>query len=135
MVPHNALTVEEIINGSPNPALPKIENEHTCEDIKIATRLLNATESSVSSMSGGGSHGHLVIIVNTVEYAFITTMPWAETHNPGPIPVIAHDTDPVDAAQLVRIYDEFRRIHTNRVNVDQALKRILLEAYDKMYTS
>jgi hypothetical protein len=41
----------------------------------------------------------------------------------------------VDAAQLTRLHDEFRRIHTNRVNVDQAIKCIILEAYDNMYTS
>jgi hypothetical protein len=32
------------------------------------------------------------------------------------------------------MHDEFRRIYTNRINVDQALKRIILEAYDNMYT-
>jgi hypothetical protein len=64
-----------------------------------------------------------------VEYAAITTAPWIEPHNPGHIPIIAHGNEPVDAAQLARIHDEFRRIHTNRVNVDQAPNRIILEAY------
>jgi hypothetical protein len=41
----------------------------------------------------------------------------------------------VDAAQISRMYDEFRRIYTNRINVDKVLKRIILEAYDNMYTS
>jgi hypothetical protein len=30
---------------------------------------------------------------------------------------------------------ECRRIYTNRINVDQALKKLILEAYDNMYTS
>jgi hypothetical protein len=33
------------------------------------------------------------------------------------------------------LHDELRCIYTNRVNVDQALKRIILEAFDNMYTS
>jgi hypothetical protein len=33
------------------------------------------------------------------------------------------------------MHDEFRRIYTNRINVDQVLKRIMLETYDKMHTS
>jgi hypothetical protein len=33
------------------------------------------------------------------------------------------------------MHDEFRRIYTNMINVDQALKSIMLEAYANMYTS
>jgi hypothetical protein len=33
------------------------------------------------------------------------------------------------------MHDEFHRIYTNRINVEQSLKRIILEAYDNMYTS
>jgi hypothetical protein len=35
----------------------------------------------------------------------------------------------------VRLLDEFRRVYTTRANVDQALKRIILEAYRNIYTS
>jgi hypothetical protein len=51
------------------------------------------------------------------------------------IPIIAHDTDPMDAAQLARLHDEFKHIYPNHVNVEKTLKRIILEAYDNMYTS
>jgi hypothetical protein len=33
------------------------------------------------------------------------------------------------------MHAECRRIYTNRINVDQALKKLILEAYDNMYTS
>jgi hypothetical protein len=33
MAPSNALAMEEIINGFPNPVLPKIYHEPTFEDI------------------------------------------------------------------------------------------------------
>jgi hypothetical protein len=59
MAPSNALTGEEIINGFPNPVLPKIDNDPTLEDIQVKTRLLNANAISVPSMAGGGAHGHL----------------------------------------------------------------------------
>jgi hypothetical protein len=41
----------------------------------------------------------------------------------------------VDAAQITRMHDEIRRIYTNIINVDQELKRIILESYNSMYTS
>jgi hypothetical protein len=77
MAPSNALTVEEIINGFPNPILPKIDNEPTFEDIQITTRnrLLNDNAISIPSMACGGSHGHLGIIMTQVEYAAISTPP------------------------------------------------------------
>jgi hypothetical protein len=59
MAPSNALTVEEIINGFPNPILPKIDNEPTFEDMQITTRLLKANTISILSMAGGGNDVHL----------------------------------------------------------------------------
>jgi hypothetical protein len=135
MAPSIALTVEEIINGFPNPVLHKIDNEPTFEDIQVTTRLLNANAISVPSMAGGGTHDHLGIIMTQVEYSAISDYSWVEPYNPNVIPIIPPGTSAVDEAQIARMNDECRRIYTNIVNVDQALKPIILEAYDKMYTS
>jgi hypothetical protein len=97
--------------------------------------MLNANAISVSSMAGGGIHGHLGIIMTQVEYAAISASPWVEPYNHNVIPSIAPDTNSVDAAQLARMHDEFHHIYNNRINVDQAPKRIILEAYNNMYTS
>jgi hypothetical protein len=122
MAPSNALTVEEIINGFPKPVLPKIENKPFSEDIQIKTRLLNANAISIPSMACCGAHGHLGIIMSQVEYAAVSAPPWVEAFNPNDIPIIPPGTTAVDAAQLVRMHSECRRIYTNRINVDQALK-------------
>jgi hypothetical protein len=134
MAPSNALTVEDIINGFPNHVLPNIDNEPTSKDIQVTNRLLNANSMSVPSMAGGGACGHLKITITQVAYAAISDTPWVEPFNPGAIPVIASGTNAVDAAQISRMHDEFHRIYTNRIIVDQALKRIMLEAYSTMYT-
>jgi hypothetical protein len=117
MTPSNALAVEEIINGLPNPVLPKIDHEPACEDIQVTTRLLNANAISVPSMVGGGAHGHLGIIMIQVEYAVISSTPWVEPFNTGAIPIIKTGTNAVDAAQIARMHDEFHRIYTNMTNV------------------
>jgi hypothetical protein len=135
MAPNNTLTVEEIINGFTNPVPPKIENEHTFEDIQITTLLLNANAISIPSMAGGGAHGHLGIIMSQVEYAAVTVSPWVEPFNPNAIPIIPPDTNAVDEAQLARMHADFCHIYTNLINVDQALKKLILEAYDNIYTS
>jgi hypothetical protein len=135
MAPNNALTVEEIINGFPNPVLPKIDNEPIFEDIQVTTHLLNANAISIPSMEGGGAHGHLGIIMTQVEYAAISASPWVEPFNPNAIPIIPPGTNTVDAAQLASMHADCRRIYTNRINVDQTLKKLILEAYNNMYTS
>jgi hypothetical protein len=98
MAPSNALTVEEIINIFPNHVLPKINNEPNFEDIQITTRLLNANEVSISSMSGGGANGNLGIIMSQVEYAAVFASPWVELFNHNTIPIIPPGTNTVDAA-------------------------------------
>jgi hypothetical protein len=135
MAPSNAQTVEEIINGFPNPILPKIDHEPTFEDIQVATPLLNADSISIPSMVGGGAHGHHGIIMTQVEYATISTSPWVEPYNPNGVPIIPPGTTAVDATQIARMHAECRRIYMNRINVDRALKKLILEAYDNMYTS
>jgi hypothetical protein len=135
MAPSNALTVEAIINGCINPFFPNIDAEPTFEDIKVTTRLLNANAISIPSMAGGGAHGHLGIIITQVEYAAISASPWVEPFNPNAIPIIPPGTNAVDAAQLARMHTECCCIYTNRINVDQALKKLILEAYANMYTS
>jgi hypothetical protein len=135
MAPRNALTVDEIINGFPNPVLPKIDHKPTFEDIQVTTRLLNANAIAVPSMVGGGAHRHLGVIMTQVEYATISATPSVEPFNPGAIPTNPEGTNTVDTSQIARMHDEFHRIYTSMINVDQALKRIMLEAYDNMYTS
>jgi hypothetical protein len=100
MAPISALRVEEIINGFTNPILPKIDNEPTFEDIHITTRLLNDNAISIPSMTGGGAHGHLGIIMTQVEYAQISTAPWVDPYNPNAIPIIPPGTTAVDTAQI-----------------------------------
>jgi hypothetical protein len=73
--------------------------------------------------------------VTQVEYAAVSAAHWVEPFNHGAIPIIPSGTNAVDASHIARMCDEFHRIYTNRINVDQALKHIMLEAYDNMYTS
>jgi hypothetical protein len=73
--------------------------------------------------------------VTQVEYAAISASPWVEPFNPNAIQIIPPGTNTVYADQLARMHAEYRRIYTNIINVDQALKRLILEAYDNMYTS
>jgi hypothetical protein len=72
-------------------------------------------------MVGRGAHAPLGIIITQVEYDAISAMHWVEPFNPGAIPNTPPGTKTVDAAQITRMRDEFRRIYTHIINVEQAL--------------
>jgi hypothetical protein len=105
-----------------------MDHEPNFEDIQVTTRLLNANAISIPSMAGDGDHGHLGIIMAQVEYATISSSRWVEPFNPNAVPIIPPGTNAVDAAQLARMHAECHRIYTNRIYVDQALKKLILEA-------
>jgi hypothetical protein len=73
-------------------------------------------------MTAGGAHGHLGIIMTHIEYTAISTYPLVEPYNTNAILIIPTGTTAVDATQIARILAECRRIYTNRINIDQALK-------------
>jgi hypothetical protein len=96
---------------------------------------MNANKISIPSMAGGGIHCHLGIIMTQVEYAAISASPWVEPFNPNAIPIIPPGTNAMDTAPLAGMHAECHRIYTNGINVDQALNKLILEAYGNMYTS
>jgi hypothetical protein len=69
------------------------------------------------------------------KYVTVSASPWVEPFNTNAIPIIPPGTNAVYASQLARMHDECRRIYTNRIDVYQALNKLVLEAYDNRYTS
>jgi hypothetical protein len=78
-----ASTPDELIAGFPHSSLPKVTGEPTFEDLKVIRRLLNTNAMSVSSYVGGGSHGHLGIIMTNEEYFSISANVFPLPDNPG----------------------------------------------------
>jgi hypothetical protein len=78
-----ASTLYELIAGLPHSSLPKVTGEPTFEDLKLIRRLLNINAMSVASYVGGGSHGHLGIIMTNEEYFSIAAHVFPVPNNPG----------------------------------------------------
>jgi hypothetical protein len=83
-----ASTPDELIAGFPHSSLPKVTGEPTFEDLKLIRRLLNTNAMSVSSYVGGGSHGHLGIIMTNEEYFSIAANVFPIPDNPGALPEV-----------------------------------------------
>jgi hypothetical protein len=130
-----ASTPDELIAGFPHFSLPKVTGEPTFEDLKIIRRLLNTKAMSVASYEGGGRHGHLGIIMTNEEYFAIAVNLFPVPVSPGPsAPVVAGMTAAV-IAETTRLYREATQVYRTSNNVDQAIKKLLIEAFDDAYLS
>jgi hypothetical protein len=62
-----ALTVDEMVSGFWNTVFPLVTVEPTFEDITNTQKVLNANSITIPSLSGGGRHGHLGLIMTVKE--------------------------------------------------------------------
>jgi hypothetical protein len=77
-----ALTVDEMIRGFPNPVLPLVISEPTFEDIITTQKFINANCISIPSLTGGGRHGQLCLIMTMQEYVAISAVPFGLSVDP-----------------------------------------------------
>jgi hypothetical protein len=128
-----ASTPDELIAGFPHTSLPKVTGEPTFEHLKVIRRLLNKNAMSVSSYVGGGRHGYLGIIMTNEEYLAIAADVFPLTDNPGASPEFVAGMTAAVIAELTRLHREATQVYRTYHNVDQAIKKLIIEAFDDAY--
>jgi hypothetical protein len=121
------------IAGFPHSTLPKVTGEPTFEDLKIIHRLLNSNAMSVSSYEGGGRHGHLGLIMTNAEYFAVATDVLLPPENPGPAATIVAGIMGIQIAEMGRLHTAATRVYRTYHNVDQAFKKIIIDAFEDQY--
>jgi hypothetical protein len=128
-----ASTTDELIAGFPHSSLPKVTGEPTFEDLKVIRRLLNTNATIVASYKGGGSHGHLGIIMTSEEYFAIAVDVFPVPNNPGPSAVVVVGMTAAVIAETTRLHREATQVYRTCHNVDQAIKKLIIESFDDAY--
>jgi hypothetical protein len=128
-----ASTPDELIAGFPHSSLPKVTGEPTFEDLKVIRRLLNTNAMSVSSYVGRGRHGHLGIIMTNEEYFAIAADVFPLPDNTGASPEVVAGMTAEVIAELTRLHLEATQVYRTYHNVDQAIKKLIIEAFDDAY--
>jgi hypothetical protein len=128
-----ASTPDELIAGFPHSSLPKVTGAPTFEDLKVIWRLLNTNAMSVASYKGGGRHGHLGIIMTNEEYFAIAVDVFPVPAKPGPSAAVVAGMTAAAIAETTRLHREVKQVYHTYHNVDQAIKKLLIEAFDDAY--
>jgi hypothetical protein len=128
-----ASTLDELIAGFPHSYLPKVTGEPTFEDLKVILRLLNTNAMSIASYEGGGRNGHLGIIMINEEYFVIEVGVFPVPANPGPSAAVVADMTAAVIAETTRLHREATQVYHTYHNVDQAIKKLIIESFDDAY--
>jgi hypothetical protein len=88
---------------------------------------------SVSSYVDGGHHGHLCIIMTNEEYFKIAPAVFPVPYNPGASPEVVVGMTAEVIAELIQLHREATQVNCTYHNVDQAVKKLILEAFDDAY--
>jgi hypothetical protein len=128
-----ASTPDELIAGFPYSSLLKVTGEPTLEDLKVIRRLLNNNAMSVASYEGGGHHGHLGIIMTNEEYFAIAVDVFPVPANPGPSAAVVAGMMAAVIADTTRLHREATQVYRTYHNVDQAIKKLIIESFDNAY--
>jgi hypothetical protein len=128
-----ASTPDELIARFPHSSLLKVTGEPTFKELKVIRRLLNTNAMSVSSYVGGGRHGHLGITMTNEEYFDIAADVFPLPDNTGASPKVVVGMTAAVITELTRLHREATHVYHTYHNVDQAIKKMILEAFDDAY--
>jgi hypothetical protein len=124
---------DELIAGLPHSSLPKVTGDPTFEDLKVIRHLPNTNAMGVSSYVGGGRHGHLCIIMTDKEYFSIAADIFPVPNNSGASAEVVVGMTAAVIAELTQLHREATQVYRTYHNVDQAIKKLILEAFDDAY--
>jgi hypothetical protein len=88
---------------------------------------------SVASYEGGGRHGHLGIIMTNEEYFAIAVDVFPMPNNPAPSAAVVAGMTAAVKAETTRLHREATQVYRTYHNVDQAIKKLIIESFHDAY--
>jgi hypothetical protein len=131
-------TAEGVIASFPHPVLPTVQGEPDYQTIHAIRKSLQANSRAIDTHLGGGTLGHLGLIVSDAYYAMIAPATdagpilWVSSTAPGRAPANTDGT----AAQISsarHIWEEDVQTYRTYTSVQQALKKQIISVFEPMY--
>jgi hypothetical protein len=131
-------TVEDVIVSFPHPVLPTVQGEPNYQTIHAIRKSLQANSRAIDAHLGGGTLGHLGLIVSDASYAMIAPATdagptlWVRPTAPRRDPANTDGTGAqISAAR--HIWEEDVQTYRTYTSVQQALKRQIISVFEPMY--
>jgi hypothetical protein len=134
----NYSTVEDVMASFPHPILPTVEGEPDYQTIHATIKFLQANSPAIDTHLGGGTLGHLCLIISDVSYSIIAPptagepILWETPNPPGRAPATTDGT----AAQISaarHVWEEDVQTYRTYTFVQQALKKQIISVFEPMY--
>jgi hypothetical protein len=131
-------TVEDVMAIFPHPVLPTVQGEPDYQTIHATRKFLQANSRAIDTHLGGGTLGHLGMIISDASYAIIAPTTdagptlWTSPQAPGRPPANTDGT----AAQISsgrHIWEEDVQTYRMCTSVQQALKKQIISVFEPMY--
>ena len=86
------------------PTLTRIHGAPTYDTLKTLKDQLKANATSVTSDLGGGNHGHLGLVLDTLEYNNVSPVPYDRPLHPGNLTILpgTHSTKLLGFTMITR---------------------------------
>jgi hypothetical protein len=131
-------TVEDVVASFPHPILPTVEGESDYQTIHATRKFLQANLRAIDTHLGGGTLGHLGLIISDASYAMIAPPTadeptiWVTPNSPGRAPATTDGTaDQFSAAR--HLWEEDVQTYGTYTSVQQALKKQIIIVFEPMY--
>jgi hypothetical protein len=131
-------TVENVMARFPQPLIPTVQGEPDYQTIHATRKFLQANSRAIKTYLGGGTLGHLGLIISDASYSMIAPTTdarptlWTTPQAPGRAPSNTDGTAAqVSAAR--HICEEDVQTYRTYTSVQQALKKQIISVFEPMY--
>jgi hypothetical protein len=131
-------TVKDVMASFPHPVLLTVEGEPDYQTINATIKFLQENSRAIDTHLGGGTLGHLGLIISDASYSMISPptaeepILWVTPNAPGRAPATTDGA----AAQLSaarHIWEEDVQTYRTCTSVQQALKKQIISVFEPMY--
>jgi hypothetical protein len=131
-------TVEDVMASFPHPLPPTVQGEPDYQTIHATRKFLQANSRAIDTHLGGGTLGHLGLIMSDAYYVMISPTTaagptlWTTPQSPGRAPANTDGTEAqISAAR--HIWEEDVQTYRTCTSVQQALKKKIISVFEPIY--
>jgi hypothetical protein len=117
----------------PHPELTTISGEPNTTSLRLLQKELCSNARQIFSPRGGGSNGHLRILLTELEYIRRTNVAFAIPVHPGAAPVHVAQASAFQIAETIRLFNQNVEEHRLYERVQAKLKQQILIAVESRY--